>query len=137
MQAMVEKYSLAVVHMYMRAIQRTAASAVRDLLKGFAKKHAGKRLTAMERMDDGTPIQLTVTINPETGDAVFDFTGTGPEVYLNINAPPAICNSAVIYSLRCMLGSDIPLNQGCLEPVKLIIPKGTILNPSFDAAVYV
>lgn len=132
---MVAKYTLPVVHMYMRAIQRTAASAVRELLKGFAKKHAGKSLTAMERMDDGTPIQLTVTINPDTGDAVFDFTGTGPEVYLNVNAPPAICNSAVIYSLRSMLGSDIPLNQGCLEPIQLIIPEGTLLNPSFEAAV--
>lgn len=132
---MVTKYSLAVVHMYMRAIQRTAASAVRDLLKSFAQKYAGERLTAMERMDDGTPIQLTVTINPDTGDAIFDFTGTGPEVYLNINAPPAICNSAVIYSLRCMLGSDVPLNQGCLEPVTIIIPEGSLLNPSVDAAV--
>ena len=132
---MCQKYSLAVVHRYMRAIQQTAATAVRELLKGFARKHAGKPLYAMERMDDGTPIQLRIDIDAETGDAVFDFEGTGPEVYGNWNAPPAICNSAVIYSMRCLLGSDIPLNQGCLEPIKIKIPEGSLLKPSMNAAV--
>ena len=134
-QDLVAKYTLRVVHMYMRAIQDTAATAVRELLKGFAKQHQGKPLQAMERMDDGSPICLRVDIDPETGEATFDFTGTGPEVYGNWNAPPAICNSAVIYSMRCMLGSDIPLNQGCLEPIKMIIPDGSLLKPSMDAAV--
>ncbi len=132
---MVEKYTLEVVQLYMHAIQDTAATAVRELLKDFARKHAGKPLTATEYMDDGTPITLTISINAETGDAVFDFTGTGPEVYGNWNAPPAICNSAVIYSLRCLLGTDIPLNQGCLAPVQIIIPDGCLLKPSMDAAV--
>ncbi|OCF36235.1 hypothetical protein I316_02108 [Kwoniella heveanensis BCC8398] len=132
---LVKQHTLPVVHSYMRAIQRTAAAAVRELLKGFARKHAGKPLTAMERMDDGTPINLNITIDADTGDATFDFTGTGPEVYGNWNAPPAICNSAVIYSLRCLLASDIPLNQGCLEPIKIIIPDGTLLRPSMNAAV--
>ena len=135
MHNLVAQYTLPVVHSYMRAIQNTAAGAVRELLRGFARKHAGKSLTAMERMDDGTPIHLRVDIDPETGDAVFDFTGTGPEVYGNWNAPPAICNSAVIYSMRCMLASDIPLNQGCLEPIKIVIPDGCLLRPSMNAAV--
>jgi 5-oxoprolinase (ATP-hydrolysing) len=134
---LVAQYSLPVVHAYMRAIQRTAAAAVREMLKAFAVKHAGKHLEAMDRMDDGTEIHLRISINGETGDATFDFSGTGPEVYGNWNAPPAICNSAVIYSLRCLLGSDIPLNQGCLEPIDIIIPDGSLLKPSMDAAVWV
>ena len=132
---MCAKHSLLVVHRYMRAIQQTAATAVRELLKGFAKKQSGKPLQAMDRMDDGTPICLKIDIDPDTGDAVFDFEGTGPEVYGNWNAPPAICNSAVIYSMRCLLGSDIPLNQGCLEPINIRIPNGSLLKPSMNAAV--
>ena len=54
--------------------------------------------------------------------AMFDFTGTGREVYGNFNAPKAVTYSAVIYSLRCLVGTDIPLNQGCLNPIKIIIP---------------
>ena len=132
---MVKRYTLPVVHMYMRAIQHTAATAVRELLKTFAAKHEGKPLEASDRMDDGSLIKLKIDIDRDVGDATFDFSGTGPEVYGNWNAPPAICNSAVIYSLRCLLASDIPLNQGCLEPVKMIIPDGSLLKPSLDAAV--
>uniref|UniRef100_A0A671WKM9 5-oxoprolinase, ATP-hydrolysing n=1 Tax=Sparus aurata TaxID=8175 RepID=A0A671WKM9_SPAAU len=69
------------------------------------------------------------------GSAVFDFTGTGTEVWGNCNAPRAITLSALIYCLRCMVGQDIPLNQGCLTPIKVIIPPGSILQPSQNAAV--
>ncbi|NXK01089.1 OPLA oxoprolinase, partial [Corythaixoides concolor] len=69
------------------------------------------------------------------GSAVFDFSGSGPEVYGNCNAPRAITLSALIYCLRCMVGEDIPLNQGCLAPVRVVIPKGSILDPSPEAAV--
>jgi 5-oxoprolinase (ATP-hydrolysing) len=87
-------------------------------------------------MDDGTPIKLKVTVDANEGTAVFDFTGTGPEIFGNLNAPPSVTYSAVIYSLRCLVPDvDIPLNQGCLQPVDIIIPKGTLLNPSPEAAV--
>ena len=59
-----------------------------------------------------------VTIDIESGSAVFDFDGTGPEVYGNCNAPRAVTYSAIIYCLRCMVGHDIPLNQGCLTPIQ-------------------
>lgn len=85
-------------------------------------------------MDDGTPIKLKITIDEE-GSAVFDFTGTGPEVRGNINAPEAITHSAIIYALRCMIKSDIPLNQGCLSPVDIRIPKPSILSRTSSAAV--
>lgn len=58
-----------------------------------------------------TLLQLSVTINRREGSAVFDFEGTGPEVHGNTNAPPAVTYSAIIYSLRCMVDQDIPLNQ--------------------------
>lgn len=66
---------------------------------------------------------------------VFDFAGTGDEVHGNINAPEAITHSAIIYSLKCMIESDIPLNQGCLASIDVRIPKPSILSPSRAAAV--
>lgn len=86
-------------------------------------------------MDDGTPIALKIDIDGETGSAVFDFTGTGPQVYGNTNAPKAITHSAIIYCLRSLVGSDIPLNQGCLNPVTVRIPDSSILSPDLTASV--
>ncbi|KAF4761358.1 hypothetical protein N7455_002274 [Penicillium solitum] len=132
---LIEEYSMDVVQMYMRAIQDSAELAVRNLLKRLADDHNGEEISAVDYMDDGTPIMLKVTIDSSDGSAIFDFTGTGPEVYGNWNAPIAICNSAVIFALRCMVNSDIPLNQGCIKPVQLIIPDRSLLRPSFEAAV--
>lgn len=131
---LVMEYGLDKVHSYMNFIQKNAELAVRTMLKDFANAN-GPRAHAMDYMDDGTPIELTVEIDKETGDAVFDFTGTGPQVLGNHNAPPAVTYSAVIYSLRSMVGQDIPLNQGCLAPITFIIPEYTLLNPSSDAGV--
>jgi 5-oxoprolinase (ATP-hydrolysing) len=105
------------------------------MLKDFVKKHGSTTSYAIDYMDDGSPIELTITIDPDTGSAVFDFTGTGPQVLGNHNAPPAVTYSAVIYSLRSLVAEDIPLNQGCLAPITFIIPKYSLLNPSSDAAV--
>ncbi|KAK0453995.1 5-oxoprolinase [Desarmillaria tabescens] len=132
---LVSKYTLPVVQMYMYAIQSTAEEAVRQLLRKFSKRHSGKALVAFDRMDDGSPIALRIDIDRESGSATFDFTGTGPEVYGNWNAPRAIVNSSIIYALRCLLASDIPLNQGCMTPINVIIPDGCFLKPSADAAV--
>ena len=90
---------------------------------------------ALDRMDDGTPISLRVSVDRETGSAEFDFAGTGPQVRGNTNAPPAVTSSAVIYALRAMVDADIPLNQGCLAPVEIKIPARSILSPSAGAAV--
>lgn len=93
-------------------------------------------VSACDYMDDGTPIALRVTIDRTQGSAIFDFTGTGPELFGNLNAPPAVTASAVIYCLRCLIpDADIPLNQGCLVPVQIIIPPRCLLNPSSTAAV--
>ncbi|NXJ55821.1 OPLA oxoprolinase, partial [Spizaetus tyrannus] len=127
-------HGLPVVQAYMAHIQANAEVAVREMLKGFAARW-GTAVEAEDRMDDGSPIRLRVQVDPQEGSAVFDFSGSGPEVYGNCNAPRAITLSALIYCLRCMVGQDIPLNQGCLAPVRVVIPKGSILDPSPEAAV--
>lgn len=128
-------YGEQVVKFYMTNIQANAESSVRQLLKEVYKRFEGQDLSAEEFMDDGSPIKLKVTIDPEKGEAVFDFSGTGPEVYGNINAPEAVTYSAIIYCLRCLISEDIPLNQGCLKPIHVLIPKKSFLSPSDNAAV--
>jgi len=121
------------VQAYMGHIQHNAEMAVRDMLKEIAATQC--ELQAVDYMDDGTPIRLKVSIDKENGNAIFDFTGSGAQVYGNTNAPRAVTYSAIIYCLRCLVRREIPLNQGCLNPIKIIIPEGSILNPSDDAAV--
>jgi 5-oxoprolinase (ATP-hydrolysing) len=115
-------------------IQKNAEKSVRKMLKDFAIKN-GIRAHAIDHMDDGSKIELTIDINPADGSAKFDFTGTDPEVLGNHNAPPAVTYSAVIYSLRSLVAEDIPLNQGCLAPIEFVIPNNCLLNPSETAAV--
>jgi len=133
--ALIEDYGEEVVQFYMKNIQENAELSVRTLLKAVSKRFEGRDLSAVDYMDDGSPIKLKVTIDAEKGEAVFDFTGTGPEVYGNTNAPEAVTYSAIIYCLRCLIQEDIPLNQGCLKPVTVIIPKKSFLSPSGTAAV--
>nr|XP_057916017.1 5-oxoprolinase [Doryrhamphus excisus] len=136
---LIDCYGLAVVQAYMGYIQSNAELAVRDMLRDFARRRRQQtgslEVESEDFMDDGTPIRLRVQINEEKGTALFDFTGTGTEVWGNCNAPRAITLSALIYCLRCMVGQDIPLNQGCLAPINVIIPPGSILQPSQNAAV--
>ncbi|KAJ5702401.1 hypothetical protein N7488_009949 [Penicillium malachiteum] len=135
LEALVQENTLEVVHFYMDAIKRNAEVAVRELLKSIGHQNPGKPLQFSDFMDDGTEIKLEIRINTEDGSADFDFTGTGRETYNCLNAPKAIVHSAIIYSLRALIDVDIPLNQGCLAPINVIIPPGTLLNPSGHAAV--
>ncbi|TGJ79771.1 hypothetical protein E0Z10_g8990 [Xylaria hypoxylon] len=134
-EKLIEEYGEETVQFYMVHIQNNAEQCVRSLLKDIYKKFEGKDLSAVDYMDEGTPIRLRVTIDPEKGEAVFDFEGTGPQVYGNVNAPEAITYSAIIYSLRCLISEDIPLNQGCLKPIHVKIPPKSLLSPSAGAAV--
>jgi 5-oxoprolinase (ATP-hydrolysing) len=86
-------------------------------------------------MDDGSPIALALTIDRRDGSAVFDFSGTGPQIWGNCNAPKAVTKSAVLYALRCLIEKDLPLNHGCLIPITFHIPEGSLLDPAPDAAV--
>ncbi|KAF7992741.1 hypothetical protein HCN44_005085 [Aphidius gifuensis] len=136
---LIDIYSLDVVQAYMHHIQDNAEISVRDMLKQVGKKILELNKTtssyAEDYLDDGSVIKLCVNFNIDKGEAIFDFTGTGYEVWGNCNAPRAVTLSAIIYCLRCIVGKDIPLNQGCLKPVKIIIPKGSLLDPSEEAAV--
>ncbi|KAG9561129.1 hydantoinase B/oxoprolinase, partial [Aureobasidium melanogenum] len=134
-KGLISEFGLSTVHRYMYAIQRASDIAVRELLKQKYEQFGRKPLKAIDYMDDGTPIALEITIEPETGTAVFDFAGTGPQVYGNTNAPVAITNSAIIYCLRALISSDIPLNQGCLNPVEIKIPENSLLSPAKGAGV--
>ncbi|XP_058129823.1 5-oxoprolinase isoform X2 [Anopheles coustani] len=136
---LINAYGLSVVQAYMGHMQANAELAVRDMLKAIARETLSRTgrtvLEAEEHMDDGTPIRLIVQIDADRGSAVCDFTGTGSEVAGNCNAPRAITLSALIYCLRCMVGHDVPLNQGCLAPIEVRVPPGSILDPSEGAAV--
>ncbi|XP_077209596.1 5-oxoprolinase isoform X2 [Paroedura picta] len=118
---LIGQYGLEVVQAYMAHIQANAEMAVQDMLRDFARDRGepGRPLLveAEDFMDDGSPIRLKVSIDPQEGKAVFDFTGSGHEVHGNCNAPRAITLSALIYCLRCMVGQDIPLNQGCMNNI--------------------
>lgn len=134
LQELVEENGLHVVEAYMNFIQENAEATVRLMLKDFSAKN-GTKVSAVDYMDDGSPIQLSIEIDQNSGDATFDFTGTGPQVLANHNAPPAVTYSAVIYSLRSLCAQTIPLNQGCLAPITFVIPECSLLNPSSDAGV--
>ncbi|KAI0381310.1 Hydantoinase B/oxoprolinase-domain-containing protein [Hypomontagnella monticulosa] len=129
-----DEFTLPVVHKYMRGIQANAEVAVRTFLKGIAKKHPNG-LTAVDCFDNGTEIHLKITIDPETGSALYDFTGTGPQGWGNINCPISITHSAVIYTVRCLIDLEIPLNEGCLAPIEIRVPKSSVLNPDPSVAI--
>ena len=135
---MVDHYGLDVVQAYMRHVQAAAEEAVRNSLislslhKGMAEKDS---VEAVDHLDDGSPIRLKLTIDRKNGSAVFDFTGTGPEIWGNCNAPRAVTKSAILYGLRCLIRKDLPLNYGCLIPITMYVEPGSLLDPSADAAV--
>ncbi|KAF4321449.1 hypothetical protein BBO99_00003208 [Phytophthora kernoviae] len=140
MNELCAEYSLPVVTAYMDYIQQAAEFAVRNMLHEFSLQRKLPEIGVVQSedfMDDGTRIALKITIDRRSNSAVFDFAGTGPEVFGNVNTPPAVTYSAIIYCLRCLLpGEDLPLNQGCLTPIDVRFPsEGSILNPSSNAAV--
>src|SRR5207302_9798503 len=86
-------------------------------------------------MDDGSPLRVSVRVDRAARSAVVDFQGTGPQRSDNFNAPPAVTRAVVLYVFRCLVGEDIPLNDGRLKPVTIRIPPGTFLSPAPGAAV--
>lgn len=133
--AIVEDYGLSTVQEYMLHIRTNAELSVRNLLRDVVKRSGTNVLSAVDYLDDGSPIQLSVEIDEKEGSAVLDFAGTGFEVRGNLNAPISVVHSAVIYCMRAMLDLDIPLNAGCLVPLTIRIPKKSLLSPSRTAAV--
>ncbi len=122
LRELVEKQSLEVVHAYMRHIQVAAATKMRLALLALPDG----RYERVDHLDDGSPIQATITIAGDS--ATVDFTGTGPVLTSNLNANRAIVTAAVMYVFRCLINEDIPLNGGVLEPITIVVPE-CLLNP--------
>jgi 5-oxoprolinase (ATP-hydrolysing) len=138
LKEMIGHYGLDVVLAYMGHIQANAEAAVRAMVvKLMDARGMGESgtLHALDYMDDGSPIEVTITLHRRDRSIDVDFTGTGPEMWGNLNAPRAVVASAVIYVLRTLIDEDIPLNGGFLKPVRQTIPHPSLLSPTPGAAV--
>jgi 5-oxoprolinase (ATP-hydrolysing) len=127
--AVIARYGWDVVAAYMGHVKANAEAAIRNVIGNLAD--GGFDYT----MDDGAPLKVKVTIDRAQRSATIDFTGTGAARDNNFNAPKAVTTAAVLYSFRCLVGADIPLNEGCLKPLNIIIPPGSFLDPPAGAAV--
>ncbi|MCP5151267.1 MAG: hydantoinase B/oxoprolinase family protein [Ectothiorhodospiraceae bacterium] len=127
--AMVDHFGLDVVRAYMQHVQDNAASAVRRVLGVLRDGHFRYPL------DDGTAIEVHVNVDQANGRARIDFTGTSPQHPSNFNAPAAVCRAAVLYVFRTLVDDAIPMNDGCLAPLEIVIPEGSMLRPGYPAAV--
>jgi len=113
----------------MNFVQDHAEESVR---RAIAVLKAGEFCYVMVR---GEKIQVKITIDYDHRSAIIDFTGTSAQLNSNLNAPVAVCQAAVLYVFRTLVNENIPLNHGCLKPLTLIIPEGSMLNPSYPAAI--
>ena len=129
LERMCGQFGLDVVRAYMQHVQNNAEEVVRRTLSVLKDGHFEYAL------DDGAKIVVAVSINRETRSAVIDFEGTSAQQPNNYNAPSAICKAAVLYVFRTLVDDDIPLNAGCLKPLEIRIPAGSMLNPHYPAAV--
>ncbi|TMH25524.1 MAG: 5-oxoprolinase [Betaproteobacteria bacterium] len=129
LRRMVAHFGLDVVYAYMRHVQDNAEEAVRRVI-GVLKD--GDFSYAM---DNGGVIRVKITIRRDTRGATIDFAGTSPQLPDNFNAPAAVCMAAVLYVFRTLVDDEIPMNAGCLKPLEVIIPEGSMLRPSYPAAV--
>ncbi len=127
--ALAKTYSLDVVRTYMGHVQANAEESVRRVID----KIGGGSF--MAPMDDGSEIHVRISTNRERREATIDFTGTSAQRNNNLNAPLAVTQAAVLYVFRTLVDDDIPLNEGCMKPLLLIVPEGSMLNPKFPAAV--
>jgi 5-oxoprolinase (ATP-hydrolysing) len=126
---LVARYGYETVCAYMGHARRNAAAKV---AAEIARLPRGVQRFS-DALDDGTPVAVELRV--ENGGMAIDFAGTGAQVEGNLNAPRAVALSAVIYALRALVGEDIPLNSGCLDPVDVRIPAGSLLDPAPGAAV--
>jgi len=129
LQKMVAQFTLPVVQAYMRHVQDNAAESVRrviDRLHDCAFDY---------EMDQGTRIKVKITVDKDKREATIDFTGTSPQQPSNFNAPEPVTRAAVLYVFRVMVDDDIPMNAGCLRPIRIVIPPKSMLWPEYPAAV--
>ncbi|MFO1069670.1 MAG: hydantoinase B/oxoprolinase family protein [Geminicoccaceae bacterium] len=126
---MVEQFGLETVQAYMVHVRANAAECVRRVIDTLQPG------TFTYPHDNGSVIQVRIGIDRERRRAHVDFTGTSPQQPWNFNAPSAVTRAAVLYVFRTLVDQDIPMNEGCLEPVDITIPEGSLINPTWPAAV--
>jgi 5-oxoprolinase (ATP-hydrolysing) len=129
LRRMVESFSLEVVEAYMGHVQDNADESVRRVLDKLADGEA-ESVT-----DQGAVIKVRISVDKEKREATVDFTGTSPQQASNFNAPEPVTRAAVLYVFRVMVDDDIPMNAGCLRPIRIIVPEGSMLSPKYPAAV--
>jgi 5-oxoprolinase (ATP-hydrolysing) len=122
-------YGADVVTAYMRHVQDNAEESVRQVI-GALKDGAFEM-----PMDGGMTIKVKITVDRAARSATIDFTGTSAQADNNFNAPGSVTKAAVLYVFRCLVDGDIPMNAGCLKPLEIIVPRGTLLNPNAPGAV--
>ena len=126
---MVEHFGLDVVHAYMRHVQDNAEECVRRVLGVLESS------TFEYPMDDGSVVSVAIDVDADARTATIDFSASSPQTATNFNAPAAVTRAAVLYVLRTLVDDDIPMNDGCLKPVTIVVPEGSMLNPLPPAAV--
>jgi 5-oxoprolinase (ATP-hydrolysing) len=129
LRRMIAHFGLDVVHAYMGHVQDNAEEQVRRVLGRL------KDGSFTYPMDQGCRIQVSVTIDRDARQAKIDFTGTSDQQPNNFNAPTAVCRAAVLYVFRTLIDEEIPMNEGVLKPLDIVIPEGCMLNPQYPAAV--
>ncbi len=125
----VERHGLDTVRSYLRFVRQNAATSVRRLLDSL---NDGEFIY---ELDSGEVVQVRIHVDHDSREAHIDFTGTSPQSDSNFNAPEAVTRAAVLYVFRSLIREDIPMNEGCLEPLKINIPDDSMLSPSYPAAV--
>ncbi|MDO8904840.1 hydantoinase B/oxoprolinase family protein [Hydrogenophaga sp.] len=129
LRKMVDQFGLDVVQAYMGHVQDNAEESVRRVI---TRLNDGEFTLPL---DNGAQIRVAIRVNTKARNAEIDFTGTSAQQLNNFNAPTAVCMAAVLYVFRTLVDDDIPLNAGCLKPLKVIIPAGSMLNPNPPASV--
>ncbi len=126
---LVAEFGQDVIEAYMAHVQDNAEEAVRRVL---ATLESG---AFAYELDDGSVVKVAITVDQQARTARVDFTGTSDQVPTNFNAPASICRAAALYVFRTLVDDEIPMNDGCLRPVELVIPEGSMLRPRYPAAV--
>ena len=129
LRKMVVHFTMPVVRAYMQHVQDNAAESVRRVLDRLHDSEFSYE------MDQGTVIKLKITVDKKKREATVDFTGTSPQQPTNFNAPAPVTRAAVLYVFRVMVDDDIPMNAGCLRPIKIVVPPHSMLSPEYPAAV--
>jgi 5-oxoprolinase (ATP-hydrolysing) len=129
LQKITDQFGVDTVHAYMSHVQANAEESVRRVLDVLHDCEFTYPL------DSGDQIQVAISVHKAQRTATIDFTGTSPQNEWNYNAPLAVCRAVVLYVFRTLVGTDIPMNEGCLKPLTLIVPAGSMINPDSPAAV--